>query len=614
MTTTRSRVIFFSCVAPLLLGGCADFDDTSIDEAPGTAADGLSVGGGLEQKKPTTPPDAYVSYDEVRFKSTHNSYEHHETLLDQLVHHRVRSLELDLVATRGGFASRADDWFVFHERPGFDSHYTTCTRLSDCLDQLRTFHLLNPDHSVVTVFLDMKRSDAIGYSVRNPSQLDQRLFTHLPPSSIFTPADLAVACPGVPFHADDALKQALATCGWPSLEELRGKFIFVLTGKKGTLDRYIASSSDGPTERWAFASSKSYASSPDYAVFINGTDDDIGSSDLLAAHGARHISRVYNSDWAVIVGGINDANEWDDAVAGHINHIATDKVTRYKHPTFTTHSPNGYPAACHDSAACSTDAWSEPGEQLLTVEIETGGQLGGASDSVAMLAEPVDDGAYVIWNAYMSNANSFMSDSAEAGCLMVRADDTADAAFFAVCRRGPDRGVFATWRTGAGMSAQSMEADPIVGINGTLDDFQADDPAQDGVGFLELRYDATSRCALALVSRNGQDWHTFHNWVCFNEAMTLQGVAAGSHGSQGNTYAGSAQGRVATSFVNLEKNVFENNVRQTTQYDSPADFPLREAIGSVPYLRCWAGFSGPNWCLQVGLPTNGEQRIVDPGR
>jgi hypothetical protein len=239
---------------------------------------------------------------------------------------------------------------------------------------------------------------------------------------------------------------------------------------------------------------------------------------------------------------------------------------------------------------------------MLTVEVQTAGEIGGSSDSFGFLAEPVNEGAYVIWNAYMGNANSFMHEEAEAGCLMVRASVAPDAPFFAVCRRGPDREVFATWRTVAGVEASSITVEPLVGVNGTLDDFQADDPAQDGVGFVELRYDAAGRCAMALVSRNGQDWETFHNWVCFDDAMTLQGVAAGSHGVTDNTFAGSADGRVATAFVNVAKQVFSNSVRERVRYDSPEDFLLRSAVGSVTHLSCWPGFSGANWCNSVSLP------------
>src|SRR5690349_15338941 len=50
---------------------------------------------------PTSPTPLGPRLDEVRAKSSHNSYERDEALFDQLVYHRVRSIELDIHVAKG---------------------------------------------------------------------------------------------------------------------------------------------------------------------------------------------------------------------------------------------------------------------------------------------------------------------------------------------------------------------------------------------------------------------------------------------------------------------------------------------------------------------------------
>jgi hypothetical protein len=81
---------------------------------------------------------AQPAYNAVRQKSSHNSYQRMEALLDQLVYHRVRSVELDIHNGKSGWSNVAGNWFVYHSATDTG---TTCHRLSDCLDELRAFHL-----------------------------------------------------------------------------------------------------------------------------------------------------------------------------------------------------------------------------------------------------------------------------------------------------------------------------------------------------------------------------------------------------------------------------------------------------------------------------------------
>lgn len=245
--------------------------------------------------------EANTRYDQLPVRSIHNAYAKDASLFEQLAHHAVRSLELDIVPTKcddGGCPSecagldcgaRDDDWFVFHPRVFLpDEHETSCLRLSDCLEDLRAFHLHDPEHSVVTVFLDLKRKALLEHDRRTADDLDRRLEEHIPRAWTFTPADLAERC----FGRVDAgnLAAAATTCGWPLLSELVGKFIFVLTGEDGT-DRYVGQGSVAH-ERRAFGSTRLITHDKPWIVFSNLRDRDLPVA-RVEAPGDGLIRRVY---------------------------------------------------------------------------------------------------------------------------------------------------------------------------------------------------------------------------------------------------------------------------------------------------------------------------------
>lgn len=245
--------------------------------------------------------EASTRYDQRPMRSIHNAYAKQASLFEQLDRHGVRSLELDVVPTKCAdgacppecagrdCAARDDDWFVFHPRVFFpDEHQTSCIRLSDCLSELRNFHLHEPEHSVVTVFLDLKRQALLEPDRRTADDLDRRLELHIPRAWTFTPADLLDRCSG---QAEPATLAAAATrCGWPLLSELVGKFIFVLTGDDGT-QRYVGQGSVA-RERRAFGSTGLVTHDMPWIVFANLRDRDLPLL-RLEAPADGFIRRVY---------------------------------------------------------------------------------------------------------------------------------------------------------------------------------------------------------------------------------------------------------------------------------------------------------------------------------
>jgi hypothetical protein len=155
-------------------------------------------------------------YDTVLQKASHNSYARDESLFDQLVFHRVRSLELDIW--------QSHNWKVGHNGSGEAD--SKCSPLTKCLAMLAAFHKVTPQHEVVTVWLE-----PTDYQDGSPGAfpflaLDELLLASLGRSALFAPADLmATDCQSGPTAT---LAQHVDRCGFPLTDALRGKFIFVL--------------------------------------------------------------------------------------------------------------------------------------------------------------------------------------------------------------------------------------------------------------------------------------------------------------------------------------------------------------------------------------------------
>jgi len=212
---------------------------------------------------------AQLRYNDVIQKSSHNSYNKDEGLMDQLVFHRLRSIEFDIRNTKIGQSTRNDDWFVYHI-PVVDTK-TNCNRLSEC-------------------------------------ELAKR---YLSEDDFVKPSDLLAACP----QASNLRQAVTGNCDWPSLESIKGKWIFILVG--------------------------------------GGNDYRQRSNRLgFTPSGASQNSDVNNSS---------------SSVSGKVHHIATDKINYLQDPWARTHNENGWPFKCINRN-CNDQASDE---NVITIKVNS---------------------------------------------------------------------------------------------------------------------------------------------------------------------------------------------------------------------------------------------------
>lgn len=446
-----------------------------------------------------------VPYDRAVQKSIHNAYERFEPLLDQLVYHRVRSVELDLHVRREGAIAPSGDWFVYHEDNPV-MRRSSCSQLSDCLGQLAAFHTAVPRHEVVTVFVDLKESFEAGH---RPADLDAAFARALGRDNIVAPSDVMGACP----HASSVRDAVTGTCAFPTLRELRGKFVVVTTGgtscDRGSLvSRYAG---DDASARLAFIGpnvdttcpAESYDARPD-AVFFNMSFDERARATHLRSKGL--VTRIYRGG---VPGGLATASEFQAARLSGATHLATDKTSFEQDGWSATHGARGFPFTCD---GCGDDL-AEPGS-VLGMRATSGDQWG-TSDSAFLAYE--DDASDSSWGALVSVPSSHVAPFAKA-CLVARESDAADAANVSVCRTFDANPPRAQVRSRTGASTTSISAP-------TFDGLTAEAPA-----FLRLSVRAigSSSTVTASVSRDGKTWLPL-NTTTLPVPLPIRGVAVSSH-------------------------------------------------------------------------------------
>lgn len=150
------------------------------------------------------------------------------------------TLELDIWDSKyfiGKKKYTGTDWFVKHSL--FQKGNKNCAggSLRDCLTEIEQWTRKNPDHEVLTIYIDKKEDWGCKRSGRKPEDLDNLISSIFPSSNIYSPKEV--------LQENDNLRSSVHGCNWPSTNDLKGKVIFVitdatiLTRKNKLLNKYL---------------------------------------------------------------------------------------------------------------------------------------------------------------------------------------------------------------------------------------------------------------------------------------------------------------------------------------------------------------------------------------
>jgi hypothetical protein len=314
----------------------------------------------------TSYPDrrASVRYNQVRAASSHNTFNYRpgvkKASTQMASSESIRSIEFDIHST-----TVSGEWFVYHNTGGNNCLSGSVNgTFSQCLDDVRMFHQAHPLHEVVTIFIDAKEpvfsSTETMTGGRGPADFDRLVKSRLGAGNVYTPAAMLARCPGattlnaaVAYAAENAnlpVSAANYNCGWPTLAELRGKFIIVITDA-GRIP-YIDPANGPATSRAGFSAMEDFAVN-DNVIFKNfgesccGAIDTTHFTDLQHAYNDGYVGRIYHID-------PDHPSDCRNAKTYKGHHLASDHYA-----SCATKTATAYPFECIDAGECSTDGWVE---------------------------------------------------------------------------------------------------------------------------------------------------------------------------------------------------------------------------------------------------------------
>jgi hypothetical protein len=265
-------------------------------------------------------PYGGLRWHRCRFKASHNSYERDENLHEQLSWSAsqpwqggCRGIELDIWRHSDASKGTSLGYFtVAHSTPGR-------VPLANHLGQLLSYHANLPDHDPVLVTLDIKSS--AGSAAAFAAEIDRYLGEWFDRTLVYKPADLR-ARSRLP-HLIDIVRRV----GWPTIDALKGRFIFVLSGTEAWKKRYaeLTTQSSLCFADFDVDDDKSFEalapSLPANRVFLNMHVFSADFADWKAA-----VPRLTQAGYIVRAYVLDSKAIWAKAMAAGVNVLSSDAV------------------------------------------------------------------------------------------------------------------------------------------------------------------------------------------------------------------------------------------------------------------------------------------------
>ncbi len=172
---------------------------------------------------------------------------------------------------------RPDDWRVYHSSADSTSEYEY---LSDGLAAIVVLDTTDP----LTIFVDNK--DPFAASHNGPAF--DRLLEATLGDRLYGPAELIARAPGA-----HTVRQAIDQAGWPTVDELEGRILVVVTAELMGYDSAAGRAFVAPAPTFAADSHAVTHVPQDDAIFYNANALTHGSAELIAVQGTGSIVRTY---------------------------------------------------------------------------------------------------------------------------------------------------------------------------------------------------------------------------------------------------------------------------------------------------------------------------------
>ena len=261
------------------------------------------------------PPDILTAYLGVDPDAIDLAYTH-APLTTQLEDQGIRQFELDVVGDPDGDLFRpigTAGWKVLHIEQIDEG--STCLTLVDCLSEIEQWSVGHPDHVPVTVLVEFKIPGEVEGGVDAPAVTPESLRTFDDEVRSVFEADRLITPDDV--RGDhDSLEAAVLDGDWPTVDDARGRVMFVLNDHR---DEYV----DGdPSLAGRVAFPSSTPGEPD-AAFLLLNDPIEDAAEIAAAVEAGYIVRT-RADVPVATVRSGDTTQRDAAFASGAQFVSTD--------------------------------------------------------------------------------------------------------------------------------------------------------------------------------------------------------------------------------------------------------------------------------------------------
>ncbi|HOU53508.1 MAG TPA: Ca2+-dependent phosphoinositide-specific phospholipase C [Myxococcota bacterium] len=295
---------------------------------------GLDSEGGGEEPPPPGPLDDRLRLDHLQWEGTHNSYHvaspgappewnyTHAPLKVQLERQGVRQVELDV-----HWDPDLQAFTVFHI-PYMDPE-TTCATFRECLQAIRGWSDAHRGHAPIFVLVEPKDDMDDVPITGHLEDLDREVLGVFPASRLMLPDDVR--------GQGTSIREAIASRGWPTLRQTRGRVVFVLLDEGAHREAYL----DLHPDLWgAVFFARGGAGEPWGAVMEHGNplrDQEAVRRDVAAGYLVRS--------------GPETREEVEAALELGVHLISTDRPDPIFGAPFAMGIPGGRPMGCNPVTA-----------------------------------------------------------------------------------------------------------------------------------------------------------------------------------------------------------------------------------------------------------------------